>query len=233
MAILMEVIHELRHTSEETFAEYVQVYGETTVVALEAAGEEVLGGWRWLTGDHTRDLLLIRADSMADMEAKEAAFGKSMESVLESLMPFIGNMEERTGYRIPLPMANEERLDAARAAGARGVCPYIITRGFVGSLEVAEEYIGLLSTLADEVQGHGRSLVTAYANSTGPRSCFTILIGRIPSLPPTGPSSLVAADPPFMLRGHWVRRCLASCSWRSARSTELCRSRWSCSMASR
>ena len=103
MAILMEVIHELRHTSEETFAEYVQVYGETTVVALEAAGEEVLGGWRWLTGDHTRDLLLIRADSMADMEAKEAAFGESMESVLESLMPFIGNMEERTGYRIPLP----------------------------------------------------------------------------------------------------------------------------------
>ena len=175
MAILMEVIHELRHTSEETFAEYVQVYGETTVVALEAAGEEVLGGWRWLTGDHTRDLLLIRADSMADMEAKEASFGESMESVLESLMPFIGNMEERTGYRIPLPMANEERLDAARAAGARGVCPYIITRGFVGSLEVAEEYIGLLSTLADEVEGHGRSLVTAYANSTGPRSCFTTI----------------------------------------------------------
>ena len=139
MAIIMEVIHELRHTTEERFVEYAQVYGETAIVGLEKAGYEILGGWRWLTGDHMRDLILLRSESLATLEQQEAAFGAIAADLLEPMMPFIPSMGEQIGFRQPLSMATEARLESARSAGAAGSRPYALIRSLVDSFEAVEE----------------------------------------------------------------------------------------------
>ena len=58
----------------------------------------------------------------------------------------------------------------AEACGLTVLCPTSLK-----STEALEEFIELLGMLADEVEGHGRSLVTAYTNTSGARSWFTSL----------------------------------------------------------
>ena len=69
MSVLVEIVHRIEPGTPNRFADYVTRYGECAIPALERCGYDVLGGWKWSTGELFSDLVLARFDSLADYEA--------------------------------------------------------------------------------------------------------------------------------------------------------------------
>lgn len=171
MPVIMEAEHILGDATPATFAKYVEVYGETAIVAMNDVGYNLLGAWRQTTGPLGRDLLLSSAASLAEMEARGPKLfqHEALKEGLPRLMGMGFTIDEVAKNAMTLPFADERRLEQGIAApGAAPRCYRLIRRrvGFAGMAAA----IKALSDLADGLEAAASwQLYTAYQTTTGDR----------------------------------------------------------------
>jgi hypothetical protein len=171
MTIMIEAEHILSNSTPTAFANYIKVYGETMIPAMNDVGYNLIGAWRQVSGPLGRDLFLTTAESMAAMEKigprllehktlteglpRFAALGFTVDEVLKSGRPFA--------------FADDRRLQQGAAnTGSAPRCYRLIRRrvGVTGMTAASEA----LSDLADRLEAAGSwKLFTAYQTTYGDR----------------------------------------------------------------
>ena len=171
MTIMIEAEHILGNSTPTAFANYIKVYGETMIPAMNDVGYNLIGAWRQVSGPLGRDLFLTTAESMAAMEKigprllehktlteglpRFAALGFTVDEVLKNGRPFA--------------FADDRRLQQGAAnTGSAPRCYRLIRRrvGVTGMTAASEA----LSDLADRLEAAGSwKLFTAYQTTYGDR----------------------------------------------------------------
>lgn len=168
MSVLVEIVHRIEPGTPNRFADYVTRYGECAIPALERCGYDVLGAWKWSTGELFSDLVLARFDSLADYEvARSRAAVELRKGTFDSLAEF--RPREKVRLAMTLPYGTEERLVAAFEASASVTEP----RQFVyARLSTGIEHMEQVCAAMETNVGYAREttqLVTAYTFITGAR----------------------------------------------------------------
>jgi len=175
MTVMMEVIHTIRPATPRKFANYVTRYGETAVPMMERSGFDILGAFKWSTGEIGRDLLIVRFDSMAHYEtASSQLFKELAKGGLAPLMELGLAIDEQVHFCSPLPYATEERLQALLSNPPEKPRQYLYARLKVasGDMQNAAKAYEVVGKLVDEMSGDNVKLATAYATTTGMRGEF-------------------------------------------------------------
>lgn len=176
MSLIMEVIHTVRPATPANFEKYVVRYGETAVPLMERCGFDLLGGFKWSTGEVGRDLLLVRFDSLSHYETATTQLMQALSDpeAIKGLMELDLDIEEFVRLGDTLPYATPERLQALLDSGPDTPRQYILAR-LKAPLGALANAVGAVAKLVDRVDGHGMQLVTAYSARSGARGEFTDL----------------------------------------------------------
>ena len=85
MAVYLEAVHTVHPLTSRVFDRYVELYGEFVVPKFAEYGLELLGAWKRTGGTTGQDLLLLRFDSLADMERAMASL--AMDPAVQTVLP--------------------------------------------------------------------------------------------------------------------------------------------------
>ena len=171
MAIVSEVQHILGHSTPNSFAKYVDTYGEVAIPAMNGVGINLLGAWRQATGPIGRDLMISSFESMAEMEEilPKLLQHEALTEGLPRLMGLGFTIDEVARYGRTLPFADDRRL--LQGTNNPGTKPrsYRLIRRRANSDGIATA-IDALSDLADGLEAAGSwKLFTAYVTTGGDR----------------------------------------------------------------
>ena len=176
MSLIMEVIHTVRPATPAHFEKYVVRYGETAVPLMERCGFDLLGGFKWSTGEVGRDLLLVRFDSLGHYETATTQLMRALSDpeAIKGLMELDLDIEEYVRLGDTLPYATSERLQALLDTSPDTPRQYMLAR-LKAPLGTFVDAMGAVGRLVDRVDGQGLQLVTAYSARSGARGEFTDL----------------------------------------------------------
>ena len=167
MTVLVEIVHRIEPGTPNRFADYVTRYGECAIPALERCGYDVLGGWKWSTGELFSDLVLARFDSLADYEAaRSRAAAELRKGTFDPLAEF--RPREKVRLAMTLPYGTEERLAAALEASSSSEDRQFVYARLKTGIEHMEQVCAAMETNV----GYAREtsqLATAYTFITGAR----------------------------------------------------------------
>lgn len=176
MAVYLEAVHTVRPLTSRVFDRYVELYGELVVPKFAEHGLELLGAWKRTGGTMGQDLLLLRFDSLGDMERAMASVmtDPALQTVLPEQLEKAGVvLGETTKTALGVPYATEKRLEAALADRPASPRQYVqaILQLAPGGQPKAYDLIG---QLADRMEGAGAGkLATAYETQFGQRGELT------------------------------------------------------------
>lgn len=112
MSVFQEVWHRVRPLTPAAYERFVAFYA-AAVVEPNRDSLDVLGGWKFTSGDSNCDVTLYRFESIASIGAALASFGEEPEYAREVEALFEETtIEEKREILAPAPFASEERLDA-------------------------------------------------------------------------------------------------------------------------
>ncbi len=170
MAVYLEAVHTVHPLTSRVFDRYVELYGEFVVPKLAEHGLELLGAWKRTGGTTGQDLLLLRFDSLGDMERAMAslAMDPTVQTVLPEQLEKAGVvLGETKKTAVGVPYATEQRLESAladRPALPRQYVQAILQLAPGGQPKAYD----LMGQLADTVESLGTAtLATAYETQFG------------------------------------------------------------------
>ena len=171
MPIMIEAEHILGDSTPAAFANYVKIYGETMIPAMNDVGYNLVGAWRQVSGPLGRDLFLTTAESMAAMEEiglrllghKSLIEGMSRWAELEF------TVDEALKNGRPFEFSDDRRLEQGSNNTDSTPRCYRLIRRRVGVTGIAAAS-NALSSLADQLEAAGSwKLFTAYQTTYGDR----------------------------------------------------------------
>jgi hypothetical protein len=171
MTIMIEAEHILGNSTPAAFANYVKVYGETMIPAMNDVGYNLVGAWRQVSGPLGRDLFLTTTESMAAMEkiGPRLLEHKTLTEGMSRWAELGFTVDELLKNGRPFEFADDRRLQqGAENAGNSPRCYRLIRRrvGAAGMATASEA----LSNLADGLEAAGSwQLFTAYQTTYGDR----------------------------------------------------------------
>lgn len=171
MTIMIEAEHILGNSTPTAFANYIKVYGETMIPAMNDVGYNLVGAWRQVSGPLGRDLFLTTAESMAAMEkiGPRLLEHKSLTEAVSRWAELGFTVDEVLKNGRPFAFADERRLQQGAANTGSGPRCYRLIRRRVGVSGMAAAS-GALSDLADGLEAAGSwQLFTAYQTTYGDR----------------------------------------------------------------
>ena len=173
MGVLSEVTHIISPLSESAFDNFVEIYGELAIPAMERHGYEILGGWKWSSGRIGNSLLLIRFESQTERQkAEDSLLGDTVliNKLRQKLEAADVLIHEEIKFATSLPNGTEERLKLAfELSNLKTPRQFWLTRSFIsfGKSGVVHD---LLNESADQVESASDSrLIHAYQTLVGKR----------------------------------------------------------------
>tara|TARA_B110000285_G_scaffold34511_1_gene36690 strand:- start:1026 stop:1691 length:666 start_codon:yes stop_codon:yes gene_type:complete len=171
MPIMIEAEHILGDSTPAAFANYVKVYGETMIPAMNDVGYNLIGAWRQVSGPLGRDLFLTTAESMTALEkiGPRLLEHKSLTEGMSRWAKLGFTVDEVLKTGRPFEFSDERRLQQGVAnTGSAPRCYRLIRRrvGAPGMAAASEA----LADLADGLEAAGSwQLFAAYQTTYGDR----------------------------------------------------------------
>ena len=173
MSLLSEVTHIISPLSVRAFDNFVEIYGELAIPAMERHGYEILGGWKWSSGRIGNSLMLIRFESQTERQkAEDSLLGDTvLINKLRQRLEKAGVLvREEIKFATPLPNGTEGRLRLAfELSNLKRPRQFWLTRSLI-SLGKSGLVHDLLNESADQAESASNGkLVHAYQTLVGKR----------------------------------------------------------------